>query len=314
MTNVNPTMDERNIPVKYRQPTKEFTGRVLRNKTELVTYSSTSHIRIWYNNQKEGYSLHSHDAAEMILCVQNRYEVHINDHIYHLNEGDLLIIPPRIPHEYINDKSGIRFIYLMEMGSFFTSADYKSIESHFFNAFLCNRNTCPNTYDEIYSHLINMNDAYFGNETFWETKVYTNMYQIFTILGESFTSTEQQESKSLSQSYSQINALIQYIDINYSEELSTEQAATFTGFSKYHFLRLFKQHTGYTFHDYLNMKRIRVAEELLATDMQVTDIAFHTGFNNLPSFCRTFKKYTKYSPSEYKKLRISEELSTHKIN
>jgi AraC-like DNA-binding protein len=159
-----------------------------------------------------------------------------------------------------------------------------------------------------------MNDAYFGNETFWETKVYTNMYQIFIILGESFSDVGQHESKSLSQSFTQINALIQYIDINYSEELSTEQAATFTGFSKYHFLRLFKQHTGYTFHDYLNMKRIRVAEELLTTDMQVTDIAFHTGFNNLPSFCRTFKKYTNYSPSEYKKLRISEELKTHKIN
>ena len=40
------------------------------------------------------------------------------------------------------------------------------------------------------------------------------------------------------------------------------------------------------------------------TDMPITDIAFQSGFNTLPSFCRAFKKYTTYSPSDYKKLRI----------
>ncbi len=39
------------------------------------------------------------------------------------------------------------------------------------------------------------------------------------------------------------------------------------------------------------------------TDTPITDIAFQSGFNTLPSFCRAFKKYTTYSPSEYKKLR-----------
>ena len=50
---------------------------------------------------------------------------------------------------------------------------------------------------------------------------------------------------------------------------------------------------------------MRIAEDLLLTDMSVTEIAFQIGFNTLPSFCRTFKKYTNYSPSEYKKLRLA---------
>ena len=310
----NIIIDEQNIPEQYRQPSKEYSGRIVKNEEELVTYSSSSHIRIWYNNQEEGYSLHSHDAVEVIICIQNPYEIHANDHPYHLNEGDILIIPPRVPHEYVNDKYGIRFIYLMEMPSFFTSPDYKSIESSFFDAFLCNRETCPDTYDQIYDHFMQINTAYFNNDIFWETTVYSHMYQIFGIIGKSILSQAEKETKSTSQSFSRITALLHYIDINYAEDFSTEQAAVFTGFSKYHFLRLFKQYTGYTFHDYLNLKRIRIAEELLTGDMPVTDIAFHTGFNNLPSFCRTFKKYTNYSPSEYKKLRISEEFRKHTIN
>ena len=102
-----------------------------------------------------------------------------------------------------------------------------------------------------------------------------------------------------------------YEDINYSEEISTEQAAEYTGFSKFHFMRLFKLQTGYTFHDYLTLKRIHIAEELLVTEKPITDIAFQTGFNTLPSFCRAFKKYTNYSPSEYKKLRLSSKASNH---
>ena len=310
----NSNNDEQNIPEQYRQPTKEYSGRVIRNNEELVTYSSSSHIRIWYNNQEVGYSLHSHDAVEIIICIQNPYEIHANDHPYHLNEGDILIIPPRVPHEYVNDKYGIRFIYLMEIPFFFESEDYKSVESQFFNAFLCNRETCPEIYDQVYEHFMQINNAYFNNEVFWETTVYARMYRIFGIIGESILSHAKKESKSTSQSFSRITALLHYIDVNYAEDLSTEQAAVFTGFSKFHFLRLFKQYTGYTFHDYLNMKRIRVAEQLLTGDMPVTDIAFRTGFNNLPSFCRTFKKYTNYSPSEYKKLRISEEFSLHDLS
>ena len=311
ITHESSNMDESNIPGQYRQPDKEFTGRIVRNKTELVTYNTSSHVRIWYNNLEIGYSLHSHDAVEVIICIQNPYEIHVNDHTYNMNEGDILIIPPRLPHEYVNDKPGIRFIYLIEMPYFFESADYQSIESLFFNAFLCNKVLQPRIYDDVYQHFMNMNDAYFKNEPFWETTVFSNMYQIFTLIGKNALRQVESEEHGFSQTYSRITALLHYLDVNYAEDISTDQAALFTGFSKYHFLRLFKQQTGYTFHDYLNLKRIKIAEELLTGDMQVTDIAFRTGFNNLPSFCRTFKKYTNYSPSEYKKLRISEEINKH---
>ena len=244
---------------------------------------------------------HSHDAFEMYLCVQNNYEIHANNKEYILQEGDILIIPPRMLHEYINDKYGVRFIYLIEMNQFFKSQDYKTIEPLLFDAFLVN-NKPVRIYMTVYKLFMEMNSVYFTNANFWETIIYDKMYQVFIeIAKHSENSVKAEETQNTSQSINRINALLRYLDINYAEDISTEQAAEYTGFSKYHFIRLFKLQTGYTFHDYLTLKRISMAEELLITDMPITDIAFQTGFNTLPSFCRTFKKYTNYSPSDYKK-------------
>ena len=297
-------IQDRNIPDKYRQPDSEFTGRIVRNNKEFVTYNSTSHVRIWYNNQTEGYSLHSHDAFEVCICVQNSYIIQANNTRHVLKEGDILIIPPHMLHECINDSYGIRFIYLIEMNSFFNSQDYKTIEPMLFDTFLCNSETCPDIYDTVYKLFMDMNSVYFTNSNFWETTVYIKMYQVFLELVKHSENAVKKETLNSSQSISRINALLKYIDINYTEEITTEDAAEYTGFSKYHFLRLFKIQTGYTFHDYLTLKRINIAENLLMTDMPITDIAFQSGFNTLPSFCRAFKKYTSYSPSDYKKLKI----------
>ncbi|MBO4863949.1 MAG: helix-turn-helix transcriptional regulator [Eubacterium sp.] len=305
-------MQSSDIPHKYLQPDENLGGRVVRNLRELVNFNSSSNIRIWYNNQSEGYALHSHDAVEVFICIQNNYEIHANNKVYTLDEGDILIIPPRMVHEYVNDKYGVRFIYLIEMNHFFKSHDYQTIESLFFDAFLCNEKTCPDIYHKVYQLFMDMNAVYFTNVNFWETIVYDKMYQVFIeISRHAENSVKSEEAQNSSQSITRINALLRYLDINYAEDISTEQAANYTGFSKYHFLRLFKLQTGYTFHDYLTFKRISKAEELLATDMPITDIAFQTGFNTLPSFCRTFKKYKEYSPSEYKRIFLNTKEKGH---
>ncbi len=94
---------------------------------------------------------------------------------------------------------------------------------------------------------------------------------------------------------------MEYIDIHYMEELNLEDIAESTGFSKYHFSRLFKQYTGFTFCDYLCHRRIKVAEELLARpDLSITEAALQAGFPSISTFNRLFKQYKNCTPSEYR--------------
>ena len=52
--------------------------------------------------------------------------------------------------------------------------------------------------------------------------------------------------------------------------------------------------------EYLNFYRIEIAcEQLLSTDLSVTDIAINCGFNDVSYFIKTFKKYKGITPKQY---------------
>lgn len=68
-----------------------------------------------------------------------------------------------------------------------------------------------------------------------------------------------------------------YINVHYMENLSLEEVAAVSGFSKFHFTRIFKQYMNMTFYEYLNSKRVKRAEELLYDKkMSITDVAMNS--------------------------------------
>ena len=98
-----------------------------------------------------------------------------------------------------------------------------------------------------------------------------------------------------------IAALTEYLAQNYSHEISLEDMAARCGLSKYHFLRLFKQYTGFTPYDYLNTLRIAQAKYLLAdTDLPAYKIGQMVGFPGEASFIRLFKLKTGVTPGAYR--------------
>jgi AraC family L-rhamnose operon regulatory protein RhaS len=72
--------------------------------------------------------------------------------------------------------------------------------------------------------------------------------------------------------------------------------------SSRHFSTLLNEITGKTFVNYLNDVRVESAKELVEdTDMSISSIAFHTGFEELSSFYRAFKKRYKVPPLQFRK-------------
>ena len=95
--------------------------------------------------------------------------------------------------------------------------------------------------------------------------------------------------------------IIFFIDAHYAEPLSIGDVASSVGFSKYYVSRQFKKITNRSFCDYLNQKRIAVAQELLtSTEMSVTDISLQAGFQSISSFNRIFRAEVGCSPTEYR--------------
>jgi AraC-like DNA-binding protein len=91
------------------------------------------------------------------------------------------------------------------------------------------------------------------------------------------------------------------IDACYDQQLDLERIAGEASFSRYHFIRLFKDAFDQTPHQYLMRRRLEQAKELLATsDLSVTEVCFAVGFQSLGSFSALFHRAVGHPPRLYR--------------
>ena len=94
-----------------------------------------------------------------------------------------------------------------------------------------------------------------------------------------------------------------YIDANFSKDLSLDDISRKFDISPYYFSKLFKNKTGVNFIDYLTNIRIERAKELLAdSDASMKEICSDVGYSDPNYFSRIFKKVTGVTPTEYKEV------------
>lgn len=89
----------------------------------------------------------------------------------------------------------------------------------------------------------------------------------------------------------------------YATNISINDICNLIYLSPSHFKRVFREHTGLTPHQYLMEVRLEKAKELLVGNKDsIEDIARLCGFVNAGHFAVTFKRSTKQTPSEYRKI------------
>ncbi len=82
---------------------------------------------------------------------------------------------------------------------------------------------------------------------------------------------------------------------------STSVAARRAQVTEPYFCRMFKAATGMTFSEYVARSHVERARELLHNpNLRVTDVAMAAGFQSIPHFNHTFKRYTGLSPNGYR--------------
>jgi YesN/AraC family two-component response regulator len=102
--------------------------------------------------------------------------------------------------------------------------------------------------------------------------------------------------------YKRLVAVFQYIQENFTEDISTADMAGILVMSVPHFCRSFKKIAGCSFHNYLRSFRVSEATKyLLSTDLNITQIASMVGYEDVNFFIRVFKKQTGMSPMRYRK-------------
>jgi AraC-like DNA-binding protein len=90
-----------------------------------------------------------------------------------------------------------------------------------------------------------------------------------------------------------------FIDNNYADNIDLSNIADEAYFSKFHFIRLFKNIYGKTPHQYLTYVRIEKAMLLLQANKAVSEVCFSVGFESVSSFGSLFKRIVGVAPSTF---------------
>lgn len=95
--------------------------------------------------------------------------------------------------------------------------------------------------------------------------------------------------------------VVDYIQEHYAEELNLNQMANHFMVTPFYLSKLVKRHTGKTFTEYLTYYRISKAKSMiLEGTLSIKEITYAVGFNSQNYFAKVFKKYTGFTPSEFR--------------
>jgi AraC-like DNA-binding protein len=277
----------------------------LKGLQEIVNFKDESLIKFYDNVQDESYPLHRHNSVEIILPVENSYIVTCNQVTYQLQQGDVLIIQPNILHK-ISATRGRRFICQASLLPIYSLKMYKSFCSLLPSVVMLTQTEDYTLCLKIQEQLNNIYSEYNAISQTAELSMYVSILQILLLVSRASANIIPNTCHpDIEIHTSNFVAVCDFIKNHYSEKLTLEEIARKSGYSKYHFERLFKSFTNETFYQYLNNVRINNAEQLIKEhNISITEAAYRCGFSTISSFIRMFKIHNNCTPSEYRSAHL----------
>lgn len=88
-----------------------------------------------------------------------------------------------------------------------------------------------------------------------------------------------------------VTTIRKYIEATAGKGVSLNDIVRITGYSKFHFLRLFKKYTGQTIYPFIHTCRIKKVKIMLESGCKKKEIAYELGFSDPIAFSHWCKKH-----------------------
>jgi AraC-like DNA-binding protein len=248
---------------------------------------------------------HNHDFYEIYLFISGKVTYIVEGKSYSLKSGDILLVNNREIHKPVIEHGGIYERIVIWIKPEFIKR-FCSEES---DLLMCFESTSKNKYNllrpgvemlnSIKGIISKISRSYtqkaFGNDVLREYY----MIELIAYLNRAYLETHIDDIEEDIIYDDKINDVLHYINYNLNEDLSLETLSSKFYTSKYHLLRQFKKHTGYTLHNYIHQKRLISAKALLKDGVRILDVCQECGFNDYSNFIRSFTHAFNISPKKY---------------
>lgn len=249
---------------------------------------------------------HYHKEAEILLVLEGWLEVHVDDEMYRLESGDLLVIGSHQLHrDRTSRESGLHYIVLQ-----FDPEPYFAASILPYLKFFSQTRLPLSRMNEILAHNLEAKKCIYEtvldihremNEKKPGYEIAVNMLINRVILTLFRADTKQYMQTEMHPDLMRLNPVIDWIEHNTSDKLSVEKACTLANMSYYYFVKYFKKVMGMTFTDYVHYKKIKKAERILLTEnISVSAVGEKIGMPNMAHFYKVFKKFNACSPNEFR--------------
>lgn len=235
---------------------------------------------------------HAHACVELFYCLRGSGQFYIAGKYLNVGRDDLLIINPSVEHtEVSTSKNPLEYIVLGIEG--IELLLHKKCEQQFLLHNFRDRQ------DEI-ALLIKMMLREIETKKQWHEAACSNILEILLIHVFEYIDGEAIPADGCD--HKDCTQAKQYIDANYSENITLDFLAELTHLNKYYLAHAFTREYHVSPINYLAARRIRESRYLLAnTNHSLAQIANILGFASPGSFSRSFRRIENTSPQDYRK-------------
>jgi AraC-like DNA-binding protein len=102
--------------------------------------------------------------------------------------------------------------------------------------------------------------------------------------------------------FSALKKFREYFESNYFEPISLKKAASVAGLEEKYFSKMFRDHVGVGFKEWIDCMRVQKAMDAIQMeDQSLMTIGFAVGFQSSATFQRQFKKHARMRPRDFRK-------------
>lgn len=260
-----------------------------------------------FKREKSGFDfpLHSHEEIE-INFISNAPGAKriVGDHIGVIEDLELVMVGPNLPHVWETYKCKTKKITEVTiqfhkdfLDEKFLRRNQMKVMQRMFElssrGILFSRETIQNIMPRILSLA--------------QKQGFDSVLEMLSILHDLSTSRNMQTlsnssiTKAFTYSSRRIERVMDFVNQNFSRNITLSEGARLANMSDMSFSRFFKSKTGISFIDSVLECRIGNASRLLIdTSQSISEIAYSCGFNNISNFNRLFKKRKGCTPKEFR--------------
>lgn len=237
------------------------------------------------------YHYNWHPAIELVMPLTGTIIVNVDGHQSRLAPADLVVINSNQGHATLATQPNTLAIRTQISPQFFQGQGVKLASGEF------SLNTANLPHHPAYRPLRQtIAQLYFANNPLVANSA---AFQMATLLYEHFFGPTQHDQVP-HQHDPHFTQVARDIQTGYQSDLSLDMLAKRYGYSKPYFSKLFKQHFGIGFHEFLTRERLQHAlSELNSSNNKISTVALNSGFTEVKSFNLAFKKHFGITPSNY---------------